>query len=930
MTLEELRRELAPWGAASDDDQFVAALVAAGIGAALLAAAWGDPPADLAAAIGDEIDAAFRERRPAAWLFPDAAALEALPPAEAAAAVEGTRGVRLAIAGAPREAPLGLLRALTSRPDTGAFYSDISDRFPSGTPPVGTVGWPLRVAFTADGPTAALRGRLGSELWHPELAGLVDEAPVDLLVSAAPLSDAAGALAAALDGLEQREVPLVLVLGPWDGDDAAAAEVAMSVAGSRCSGVHLCDLPDTDAAVEWFNHLVDNLAHDAPADKALRLADQVGDRDALPFLTSLLVATFRLSFVVAQLRDWLAGEQARTLDVRDEVADMLRFPRAGPTTGSEVSDFLSASADDFLYDAETHEATALARLVRAAGGFPADLRGGGLQRAAIGGDDPEPEPPAARVVNGDVLRDGTRQGGPLEVGEPYTLVAWIGAHSERSITRDEHGATPPAFPDEDLPPEATLDVVFVSPTNDPQTQRQPLVLPEHGDSGDVEFVVRPTVPGDFFGRLAFLHRGRILQTAVVTAGVGAGDGPDIVVEAVVHRLDDLADRSEFDLALVVNRDARGAKAVTAIRDDGVDLVSADGFQAEIEAIVALLAGVADRPDDFAGPLDSPAVVGLLYDLAQRGVGFANLATKDFGVDPAALGRLQVLSAAPDSYLPVELFYAARAPSKVELCTGWQDAVRTGECAVCPTADYPRREVPVCPAGFWGLRYVVERHAHNPDFARLGADFRIQAEPTASRRDLDTLGSVVFAVSKNVFAADHTLIADKLTEVCSGAPPEATRWDDLEEKIGEHHPTLILLVPHTDQAREGPGLEIGGDELLPANQIGPEFVRADDHGVPVVVLLGCETASPAIPFQGFVPGFRQNGAAVVISTIATVLGRHAAPVAAELLATLAELRKAGGGPSLGDALRQVRRDALAQGYVMVLTVVAYGDADWRLR
>jgi hypothetical protein len=96
---------------------------------------------------------------------------------------------------------------------------------------------------------------------------------------------------------------------------------------------------------------------------------------------------------------------------------------------------------------------------------------------------------------------------------------------------------------------------------------------------------------------------------------------------------------------------------------------------------------------------------------------------------------------------------------------------------------------------------------------------------------------------------------------------------------------------------------------------------------VAVLLGCETANPKIPFQGLVPRFRRAGAAVVISTTNTILGRHAVPVAVELLSLLKS--EAAGEAGLGDVLRRLRRQALHDGFPMVLSIVAYGDADWRV-
>ena len=73
-----------------------------------------------------------------------------------------------------------------------------------------------------------------------------------------------------------------------------------------------------------------------------------------------------------------------------------------------------------------------------------------------------------------------------------------------------------------------------------------------------------------------------------------------------------------------------------------------------------------------------------------------------------------------------------------------------------------------------------------------------------------------------------------------------------------------------------------------------------------------------------------GAAVVVSTIATVLGAHAVQVGTRIVADLLEqVAATGGQPHLGELLRQAKCRALLASQPMALCVVAFGDADWRL-
>ena len=74
-------------------------------------------------------------------------------------------------------------------------------------------------------------------------------------------------------------------------------------------------------------------------------------------------------------------------------------------------------------------------------------------------------------------------------------------------------------------------------------------------------------------------------------------------------------------------------------------------------------------------------------------------------------------------------------------------------------------------------------------------------------------------------------------------------------------------------------------------------------------------------------FQQLRSSIVVGTLAEVLGRHAAPVARELVAQLIAVDDP--DADFGTLMRRVRRRMLAKGYLMALCLVALGDAEWRL-
>jgi len=104
---------------------------------------------------------------------------------------------------------------------------------------------------------------------------------------------------------------------------------------------------------------------------------------------------------------------------------------------------------------------------------------------------------------------------------------------------------------------------------------------------------------------------------------------------------------------------------------------------------------------------------------------------------------------------------------------------------------------------------------------------------------------------------------------------------------------------------------------------------DPDGHPIVLLIGCQTNATKIDLEGFVPFFQDGGAVIIVSTIATILGRQAGPAAA---AIVEEVKKLEGDPSatFGKVMRAVRRRLLAEGTPMVLGLTSYGDADWRIQ
>ena len=147
--------------------------------------------------------------------------------------------------------------------------------------------------------------------------------------------------------------------------------------------------------------------------------------------------------------------------------------------------------------------------------------------------------------------------------------------------------------------------------------------------------------------------------------------------------------------------------------------------------------------------------------------------------------------------------------------------------------------------------------------------------------------------------------------------------------------LLLALPHHGKKRGQDFLEIGGDPTpvadreLEGNRLTNGYVNPNevDPG-PIVLLIGFETgAGTSTGYPTLARTFQQLHTSIVVGTLAKVLGRHAAPVAQEIVTQLATVDDP--DVDFGTIMRRVRRRMLLKGYLMALCIVALGDADWHL-
>jgi len=332
-------------------------------------------------------------------------------------------------------------------------------------------------------------------------------------------------------------------------------------------------------------------------------------------------------------------------------------------------------------------------------------------------------------------------------------------------------------------------------------------------------------------------------------------------------------------------------------------------------------------------LDAPETNTLLVDLAINGAELYRGLIGDWGLHHLkSAKRIQIVATDFDRFFPLEFFYDREVPDeKAQLCLHdpqlLAKVLGDGKCdRDCPS---DMRKV-ICPLGFWCLRCVIERHIFDPTQVPRGlGDYALIPEgPLGDTPPLRPLQSALFGASKrvdNAVAGQRDAIMGTLESLVATQAGRAETWTEWEQRVKEVAPSLLLLIPHTVEQRLKKAMEIGQQARLIGARIRKEHVRADDTGPPpVVFLLGCETGVDDVNFDSFVAGFRRARAALVVTTLSTVLGRHAAPIA---LAFLEELSKLAQPEPFGETALAVRQRLFADGMIAVLTLAIYGDADW---
>jgi hypothetical protein len=374
--------------------------------------------------------------------------------------------------------------------------------------------WPFTIATLTDDPLAKAFSIEQERLpifWPYCFAVANREHPCgEILVCSTSLLDT---LAKVISDRVNRRMALVVLLG--GGESWTKAEpLLQALAGELSSeGIVFIDpspRPTNANLMRSLRDFADRLTHNVEIDIALQ---QTFGSAVTILMNHDLLRLSHLSHTVSALLPRLKNlhkESMLTLSERSlGQLYLLNESTIQGTTRAIRPDILGAYLDEhkesFLYQSEQGEAAALSEVACSIRENEA------LQRRRT-------ESPRYiqhrlfRKSGNDFLEENRR----LEVGIPVMLKVRVG------LPDREWQTSPEVFPDHLLPKRRKfnrLQIVFHEPDQLDQPQIGEILLPPKGASNETVFTFTPRKAAPFQGRITVLHRGRVLQTALVRAVV---------------------------------------------------------------------------------------------------------------------------------------------------------------------------------------------------------------------------------------------------------------------------------------------------------------------------------------------------------------------------------------------------------------------------
>jgi hypothetical protein len=743
--------------------------------------------------------------------------------------------------------------------------------------------WPFRIGITHSELENGIRNSLQRGIIPTNLVDVTDATKqpgaVDLLVIVGDLRHARSVLAAAVTTAN-----LVIVLGdgksPWPAIDAELAYLR-AVTGAVASVIVDGPVEDTSLVGDQLLRIVRFLSHGHPIDVAITAAF---DRNVI--IVGELEALERAS-LPEQILD-------RGVQLRHDIS--FSGLVGEPSTENLLANY--ASIPSYQFDRESGAATAALMV-----GTEIDdkLDNDVASRAVQVELNPEADTVSLPTVASQNRLKPGRNLVQVFVGPQDTSALQASPITNEQMGIDESTST------------ARLTVVLVPLIPEGPPVRTEFEVPRTGRSQIAKLLWDIGEANFGQARLLILHRNRVLQTVLLQGQVN--ETAELRERLVLwDQYSNLDDRRPFDLAIVQNHDDNHA-ARTIAHASGVtaNIGQMDEIDAVTESIRTQLVLHVGKSPALKGDILRKAFV----ELAVQGRDLYMMLRAQLGTNISQLERIQIVTARPTWFLPIEFIYDKNPPNPdAVLCPTW---LANGHCTQNCDAGY---EV-VCPSVFWGLRKVIERHyVENPE--QYDTTFVSPAHPKRNDRRLP-VDTVALGASKIVTKSQMTETITSINMPRGPSTSQTTQvksWDEWSALVAKGTTNLLLLMPHSS----GATLEISGD-VLPRGSVDNRYVTgAVENRHPAVVLFGCGTAGTEANPAGFAARFMQAGAGVVFAAFVDLYQGHAAQMTRDLDSLL---RPNAIIPprTIGEVLSEFRRQGAHKGLLSTLSITAYGDSDW---
>jgi len=616
------------------------------------------------------------------------------------------------------------------------------------------------------------------------------------------------------------------------------------------------------------------------------------------------------------------------------------------------------------------------------GGAPADLQPPGVdallhfqaQEAAIGGKGPSIVEPPKRYANATLMDEAAERvldrDHPLAAGQMISLRLDIGPLS------DESGVVnPEAIPEHLLPRTDLWLEVMVSSTHfavsecrsdldGPGIAHGRFFLPRDGSPAQTPegerwlyFWLRaPLGDGPARARIGYYYRAHLVQSQLLTAGVGPGEGgwqveTDYTLSESLVGLEALPERRQ--VSIVTNDNGDGRHQIVARAADGAGTPLAEPCTYELDSDT--VGGVVDELRSSLSSRSPTRVERRKRDLIQDLLTLAPLGHRLFHavVGPHVQEVYTPLIEHADAVIqvtrPTSAGYVFPWGLMYEITLELDERGRLDRNAaqICPVVDmwdevgpmvaHGLRQCPavdngvheantLCPFGFWGYRYPIEQLSSTASpvleiHVPAGGHFEVAAVQTQYGVDLDALAAHIAdlrgRLQRRFPAADVTEGKDRA---------------QIQTLLGQDLPAVYFYCHGERPAAGSPEtyLGVGDRERITAmdfqnwvkDWLLQDRKRVWDRVRPLVFINACHSVeiSPDT-LVSYLDAFVGAGhAAGVIGTEVRVNQQLAMDVAAQFFERFFR------GETVDQALRAVRLDLLAHGNLFGLAYTPYCWAD----